>query len=268
MTQETPTQDPKPEETVEAPEAPEAEASEEVVAASAEAPETEPEPEPAVDEVAEVPADEAPIDFAGAVTGRVAELEAQNKELDDKWRRAAAEMENVRRRADIQIEQGRKYAIADFAKAMLGVADNLQRALDHVPEEARANDEAVKALYEGVEMTGKALVQAMEKFGVTPVADQGQRFDPKIHEAMYEVPLPDQPAGMVVQVLEKGYMIADRLLRPARVGVSKGGPKPEAVPTPVDSAADEAPTEGAGAYDKAQDAATRPEAGSQLNEEL
>ncbi|GAB6052470.1 hypothetical protein JCM17960_12900 [Magnetospira thiophila] len=194
---------------------------------------------------------------------RIAALEAQVRELDDNWRRAVAEMENVRRRADIQIEQGRKFAIADFAKAMLEVADNLSRALDHVPEQARTEDEAVKALFEGVDMTGKSLLQVLERFGVKPVPAEGQRFDPKFHEAMFEVPLPDQPSGMVVQVMETGFMIADRLLRPARVGVSKGGPKPE----PVTSAEEAAASGGAKAYDKVIDGTTRA-SGSQVNEEL
>lgn len=222
-------------------------------------------PETIAETAQEAPAAEAPAAEAPAAEDRVAELEAQVRDLDDKWRRALAEMENVRRRADIQVDQGRKYAVADFAKDVIAVADNLARALEHVPEEAKRDDETVKSLYEGVEMTAKSLTQALAKQGVVEVPAAGRRFDPKVHEAMFEIPLPDQPAGLVVQVIETGYMIADRLLRPARVGVSKGGPKPEA----ADATASEAPAQGgATAYDKAHDAATRPESGSQVNEEL
>ncbi len=199
---------------------------------------------------------------------RIAELETLVAALDDKWRRAAAEMENVRRRADIQIEQGRKYAVADFAKAILPVADNLARGLGSVPEETMA-DEAVKSLIDGIGMTAKELGRVLETFGVVEVPADGVRFDPKVHDALFEVPLPDMPSGMVVQVIEAGYTIQDRLLRPAKVGVSKGGPKPETEATPAVEADSPPPPGGRQtAYDKARDAAGRPDSGAQVDEEL
>jgi molecular chaperone GrpE len=131
-----------------------------------------------------------------------------------------------------------KYAISGFARDILSVADNLRRAIDSVSAEARSNDKALDAVIAGVEMTEKALLGVFERNGVRPIEAQGQRFDPHIHEAMFEIPDPTVPHGTVLQVVEQGYMIGDRPLRAARVGISKGGPKTE----PRDVAEGQAPT--------------------------
>jgi molecular chaperone GrpE len=159
----------------------------------------------------------------------------ENEELKDRALRAAAEMENLRRRTTREIQDARAYAIAGFARDMLTVSDNLRRALDAIPAEARASDDAgFKALIEGVE--------TLERHGVKKLDPQGEKFDPNFHQAMFEVPNPDVPAGTVVQVVQAGYSIGDRVLRPAMVGVAKGGPKhvaeTPAEPGPVDEEAE------------------------------
>lgn len=185
--------------------------------------------------------DEAFGDIAGS---RDAELEAEVASLNDKLLRALAEMENVRRRADRDKEDTAKYAVANFAREMLSVADNLRRALETIPPEARDQDETLKNLYVGVEMTERSMLGALEKFGVKRIEAMGQRFDHNLHEALFEIEDTAKPAGTVLQVLEAGYTIAGRLLRPAKVGISKGGPKAEPRPdakaeaeTPADRSA-------------------------------
>ena len=182
--------------------------------------------------------DEAFGDIAGS---RDAELEAEVASLNDKLLRALAEMENVRRRADRDKEDTAKYAVANFAREMLSVADNLRRALETIPPEMRDKDETLKNLYVGVEMTERAMLGALEKFGVKRIEAIGQRFDHNLHEALFEIEDTAKPAGTVLQVLEAGYTIAGRLLRPAKVGISKGGPKAE--PRPDAKADAEAPAD-------------------------
>ncbi len=157
---------------------------------------------------------------------RVAALEAEVAQLKDQLLRAMAETENVRRRLEQQAEDRGKYAIAGFAKDMLQVADNLARALEAVPETARQESDVIHNLTTGVEMTERELMTAFERYGIRAVPGLGSRFDPNIHQAMMEVDDPSQPSGTVVMVMQNGYTIQDRLLRPAMVGVSKGGPKP------------------------------------------
>jgi molecular chaperone GrpE len=150
----------------------------------------------------------------------------ENEELKDARLRAAAEMENLRRRTARDVADARSYAIANFARDMLSVSDNLNRALEAIPAEARASGDAgFAALIEGVEMTERAMLAALERHGVKRLEPQGERFDPHFHQAMFEVPNPDVPAGTVVQVVQTGYVIGDRVLRPAMVGVARGGPK-------------------------------------------
>lgn len=173
----------------------------------------------------EDPAEAVEVAFADPAA-RLAELEAETAELRDKLLRALAETENVRRRAQRDREEASKYAITNFAREMIGVADNLRRALDHVSPDVRRQDEGLESLAAGVEMTERSMLAAFERFGIRPVDALGQVFDHNLHEAMFEVPDPSQPAGTVVQVLENGYVLDDRLLRPARVGVAKGGPRP------------------------------------------
>ena len=158
----------------------------------------------------------------------LAKLQAENAELKDRLLRTLAEVENVRRRGERELNDARQYAIAKFAGDMLGVADNMERALASVPAEARESDEAVKALMQGVELTEKEMLRSLEKHGVKKLDPKGERFDPNFHQAMFEVPDPSVPNGTVAQVVQVGYSIGTRVLRPAMVGVARGGPKPVA----------------------------------------
>jgi molecular chaperone GrpE len=156
-------------------------------------------------------------------------LKIEHADLKDKYLRLAAEMDNLRRRTEREIKDAKTYAAAGFARDMLSVSDNLRRALDAVPAEARAAAEAgLVALVEGVEMTERSMLSALERHGVKKLEPAGQKFDPNFHQAMFEVPNPDIPNNTVIQVVQDGYVIGDRVLRPAMVGVSKGGPKTDA----------------------------------------
>ncbi|TXM81412.1 nucleotide exchange factor GrpE, partial [Methylobacterium sp. WL122] len=157
---------------------------------------------------------------------KLAALTAERDELKDRTLRTLAEMENLRRRTEREVADGRTYAVTNFARDVLNVADNIRRALDSVPAEARASAEgALKGLIDGIELTERDLAKTLERHGVKVVEPKGQRFDPNRHQAMFEVPDPEVPAGTVVQVVQSGYVIGDRTLRPALVGVAKGGPK-------------------------------------------
>jgi molecular chaperone GrpE len=153
----------------------------------------------------------------------LAKAEAELADTKDKLLRALAETENQRRRAQREREDAQKYAAANFAKEMLDVADNLRRALASIDATA-LQDERIKALVEGVAATERALFAAFERHGLKRVEPQlGERFDANMHEAMFEVPNSGYPAGSIVQVLQAGYRMHDRLLRAAMVGVAKGG---------------------------------------------
>lgn len=144
----------------------------------------------------------------------------------DKMLRTLAEMENLRRQTQREISNAKTYGISSFAREVLDIADNLQRALDAVPAEAKeAADAGLKALIEGVELTERSLHNTLDKNGVKKVDPLGQKFDPNVHQAMFEIPDASVPAGTVLQVVQAGYMIGERILRPALVGVAKGGPK-------------------------------------------
>jgi molecular chaperone GrpE len=143
-------------------------------------------------------------------------------------------MENLRRRTARDVHDARNYAIANFARDMLSVSDNLKRALEAIPQEARdAGDAGFKALIEGVDMTERAMLASLERHGVKKLEPEGERFDPNFHQAMFEMPREDVPSNTVVQVVQTGYVIGDRVLRPAMVGVSKGGPKAAAEEAPA-----------------------------------
>jgi molecular chaperone GrpE len=159
----------------------------------------------------------------------VALLEAEIASLKDQLLRAMAETENVRRRTQREREDSLKYAAAPVVKDLLAVADNLQRALESVPEDLVAENEQMKNLRLGVEMTQKELQSVFERHGIRAINPLGERLDPHLHEALYEVEDPAKPAGTVVQIIQSGYRLHDRLLRAARVGISKGGPKAGAV---------------------------------------
>jgi molecular chaperone GrpE len=159
-------------------------------------------------------------------TGSVEALAKEAAEARDKMLRTLAEMENLRKRTAREVADARIYGITGFARDVLDIADNLQRALDALPTEARDNaDPGLKALIDGVELTERSLLNTLEKNGVKKLDPAGQKFDPNFQQAMYEVPDPSVPSGTVVQVMQAGYMIGERVLRPALVGVSKGGAK-------------------------------------------
>jgi molecular chaperone GrpE len=153
-------------------------------------------------------------------------------EYKDKLLRLLAEMENLRRRTDREIADARTYGISNFARDILAVADNMDRALGALDADLREKaDAGTKALLDGVELTERELLKVLEKHGVKKFEPLGEKFDPNLHQAMYEVPDPSRPAGTVAHVVQPGYMIGERILRPALVGVAKGGPKfPSAEP--------------------------------------
>ncbi len=220
------------------------------------------EPAAAEDETVEAEAEEEIPDEPEEAVEREAELEAEVAEIRDKLLRALAETENVRRRAVRDREDAHRFAITGFAREMLTVTDNLRRALDSVPAEARADNEVVDSVVVGVEMTERAMLTAFEKCGIKPIDAMGQKFNHNLHEALFEIEDKDQPAGTVVQVLEAGYVLNDRLLRPAKVGVSKGGPREAAEPDADAEAAPESTSKASTAYEKPA------ETGSQLDEKL
>jgi molecular chaperone GrpE len=153
-------------------------------------------------------------------------LEAEKAELKDKLLRSLAEMENLRRRAERDLADARAYGITRFARDMLDVTDNLRRAIDSIPEDARETaDGAFRGLIEGVDLTERDLQKKLETHGVKKQNPEGLKFDPNMHQAMFEVPDETKPNGTVLQVIQTGYVIGDRVLRPAMVGVSKGGAK-------------------------------------------
>jgi molecular chaperone GrpE len=175
-------------------------------------------PEPVVSKPYIMPDDPEP--------GSVEALARDLVEARDKTLRTLAEMENLRQRTRREVADSKVYGITGFARDVLDIADSLQRALDTVPAETRESaDPLLKTLIEGVELTERALLNALEKNGVKKFDPQGEKFNPNFQQAMYEVPDASVPSGTVVQVVQAGFMIGERVLRPALVGVSKGGAK-------------------------------------------
>ena len=154
-------------------------------------------------------------------------LEAENTELKDKLLRLTADMENLRRRTEREKQDMAKYAITNFARDLLTLDDNLNRALSAVPDGATDDDPTLKALVEGMEMTGRELTKVFENNGITKISPKGKIFDPNNHQAMFEIPNPEVPAGTVMEVVAAGFIIEKRVLRPAMVGIAKGGEKPQ-----------------------------------------
>jgi molecular chaperone GrpE len=161
-------------------------------------------------------------------------LEQEAAEMKDRLLRALADVENTRRRAKRDVEDARKYAASNFAKDLLNVSDNLRRALDTVSEETREGDDNVKNLVLGIEMVEKELLTAFERQGVSKVDPLGEPFDHNFHQAMYEKPDTEYPNGTVAEVMQAGYVMHDRLLRPAMVAVAKGGGEEQDPPSEVD----------------------------------
>jgi len=171
----------------------------------------------------------------GDAAARIAELEAELAQTKDALLRSHAEMENLRKRSARELEDARRYAITGFARDLLEVSDNLGRAVAHIPPEIREKEEWASNLATGVEMTEKALLSVFEKHEIRRVEpEKGEKFDHQRHQAMFEVPTDAHPPGTIAEVMAIGYVIGDRLLRPAMVGVAKA---PQ--PTPEDGAVDQ-----------------------------
>jgi molecular chaperone GrpE len=171
-------------------------------------------------DAAELPDEGVP---AGA-DDRLAAVEAELADAKDRLLRALAETENVRRRLQRERDDAGKYAVGGFAKDLLSAVDNLRRALEAMPE-AEIKDTRTQGLREGVAATERELLGAFERHGLKRVDPKGERFDHNFHQAIFEAERPDLPAGTIVEVLQPGYLLRDRLLRPAMVGVAKGGAK-------------------------------------------
>lgn len=165
----------------------------------------------------------SPVAFLSAELDRAEEEKAKLKE---DYLRAHAEMENLRRRTQKDVADAREYSIAGFAREMLAVHDNLRRALEAIPQEARdSGDAGFATLIEGVELTERSMMQGLAKYGVKALSPLNERFDPNLHQAMFEIPDASVPNNTVLQVVQDGFVIGERCLRPAMVGVSRGGPK-------------------------------------------
>lgn len=170
----------------------------------------------------ELPEDNAEAENASAGDDRVTALENEVADLKDRLLRTLAETDNIRKRAEKERADTAKYGISGFARQLLPVADNLRRALEAIPEEDRSQNEALNSIFVGVEATERELHRAFESTGIKVIDALDQPFNPNFHEVMFEADMPEKAPGTVIQVLEPGYMIQDRLLRPARVGVAKG----------------------------------------------
>jgi len=165
-----------------------------------------------------------------SIEERLAKAENEAADLKDKLLRTLAETENVRRRAEREAQNAAKYGIERFAKDLLDVADNLRRAIASVPEH-QVNDELTRTLLAGVAATERGLLAAFERNGVRRLDPKGERFDHNFHQAVFEAENTGKPAGTVIEVLAPGYLLHDRLLRPAMVGVAKGEAKPSGPPS-------------------------------------
>jgi molecular chaperone GrpE len=156
----------------------------------------------------------------------IAALEAEAADLKDRLLRAHAEVENIRKRSEREKEETAKYAITRLAREIVNVGDNFQRAIDAVPPGAADQDSALKSFLEGVTMTERELLNVLERYGIRRVQPMNEIFNPHLHQAVMEIARSDVPTGTIVQVFQAGFMIEDRVLRPAMVAVAKGGPKP------------------------------------------
>jgi molecular chaperone GrpE len=180
---------------------------------------------------------ESAAEAADEVTPREAELQLELAGVTEKLLRAMAETENVRRRLEQAAEDRGKYAVSAFAKDMLPIADNLRRALDALPADAKENDPLAVKLIEGVELTERSLLSALERHGIKKVESLGAQLNPHLHQAMMEVDDPSHAAGTIILEMQAGYTLHGRLLREAMVGVAKGGPKPGQGDSGVDTQA-------------------------------
>lgn len=202
------------------------------------------------------PGGEPPVDAAGAsdpaleaqrLAAEVDTLQGQIADLTDRLLRSHAEMDNIRKRAEREREDTAKYAITKFARDVVTVADNFDRAIQAVPNGAAEQDPALKALVEGVSMTEREFINVLERHGVRRLNPKGETFNPHQHQAMMEMQNTDVAPGTILDVYQCGYVIDDRVLRPAMVVVAKGGPKggkPEAATEEPEAATDSGPESG------------------------
>jgi molecular chaperone GrpE len=173
-----------------------------------------------------------------ALLQELTQLRTENADLRDRLLRAMAEMENFRRRSDRDKSDGMKYAVSEFARDAVTIGDNLRRAIEAAQKEPLEQNPPLKTLLEGVEVTERELFKVFERHGITRFDPLGEKFDPHVHEAMVKVDVPGVPADVVVQVLQAGYKIGDRVLRPAAVIVAKGGtPARPAQPESIENSA-------------------------------
>lgn len=168
------------------------------------------------------PHEEPIVDVMAVVEAERDAALAEARAMKDRLMRTLAEMENLRKRTEREVADARTYGVTSFARDLLTVADAMGRALESLPAEAEG---AVRAFAEGIVLTDSELQKVLAKHGVKPIEPNGQRFDPNLHQAMFEVPNTEVPNGTVVTTVQAGYVIGERVLRPALVGVSKGGPK-------------------------------------------
>jgi molecular chaperone GrpE len=182
-------------------------------------------PDPGAEEgrpAAAGPAEQSPADLLAAIDT----LKGQIDDLTDRLLRAHADMDNLRKRAEREKEETSKYAITRFARDVVTVADNFERAVQAVPQGAAEQDSALKSLVEGVSMTEREFLNVLERYGVKRVSPKGEMFNPHQHQAMMEMQNLEVAPGTILEVFQPGYLIEDRVLRPAMVVVAKGGPKP------------------------------------------
>ena len=170
---------------------------------------------------AKVAAEQTSDAETGAQSDPLTAMTAERDALKDQLLRALADTENMRRRSEREAETARKYGHTQFARDLVGAIDNLARALASAPEDKSSLDESVQSLLTGIELSWTEIQSAIEKHGVRQINPLGEKFDYNFHQAMFEVPTNDQPPGMVLEVVQHGYALHDRLLRPAMVGVSK-----------------------------------------------
>ena len=180
------------------------------------------------------PGDQAALGAAGegarTVHDVIAALQAEADDYKDKWMRAHAEIDNVRKRTEREKEEIAKYAVTKLARDIVGVGDNLQRAIGAIPVGAAEQDPALKSFLEGVMLTERDLLNALDRHGIKRLLPLDEPFNPHLHQAMMEMPRSDVPEGTIVEVFQPGFTIEDRVLRPAMVAVAKGGPKPSQAP--------------------------------------
>jgi len=170
----------------------------------------------------QAPETETPTAAPEAASSALASLQAELADVKDKLLRALADADNTRKRAERAQIDTTKYAVAGFARDLLDVSDNLRRAIEAVPADQRAANEFMNTLMQGVEATERVMLATFEKNAIRKLTPSSGQFDPNLHEVMFEAEVPGKRAGEIIQLIEPGYMIADRLLRPARVGVAKG----------------------------------------------